>query len=89
MPNRQKQGNFKTNRNTMTPKEKAEELVDKFFKDERLYWVLSYNQAKQCALIAVDEILNNFGLMTNGQNFYTEYRAVEYYQEVKQEIEKL
>jgi hypothetical protein len=45
--------------------------------------------AKKSALKVVDEILNNFGLRTNGQNFYTEYRAVEYYQEVKSEIEKL
>jgi hypothetical protein len=81
MPNRQKQGNFKTNRNTMTPKEKAEELVDKFFKDERLYWVLSYNQAKQCALIAVDEILK--------RNEPIQGHFWDYWEEVKQEIEKL
>jgi len=69
-----------------TPKEKAKELVNKFY-----LFTASFDndQAKKCALIAVNEILNNFGLRTNGQNFYTEYRAVEYYQEVKKEIELL
>jgi len=82
----------------MTPKEKAEELVYKY---ENLvttwdcYWDTEIPvenrlpEMKQCALIAVDEILNNFGLQTTGQTFYTEYRAVEYWKEVKQEIEKL
>jgi hypothetical protein len=65
----------------MTPKEKAKELVDKFFKDERLYWVLSYNQAKQCALIAVNEILNAVTTIAD--------KKYDYYLEVKEEIEKL
>jgi hypothetical protein len=68
----------------MTPQEKAKELYYSF----TMYAPL-HSDNKQCALIAVDEILNNFGLRTNGQNFYTEYRAVDYYQEVKKEIEKL
>jgi hypothetical protein len=68
----------------MTPKEKAKELYYSF----TMYAPL-HSDNKQCALIAVDEILNNFGLRTNGQNFFTEYSAVEYYQEVKAEIEKL
>jgi hypothetical protein len=72
----------------MTPKEKAEELVDK-------YYVLihpkvnSYYQAKQCALIAVDEILNNFGLISESYIFYTSSSTRSFYEEVKQEIEKL
>jgi hypothetical protein len=68
----------------MTPKEKAEDLFDKFCSITGLF-----TEAKQCALIAVDEIINNFGTRTTGQEFYTEYRAVEYYQQVKTEIEKL
>ena len=74
----------------MTPKEKAEELFAKYafltisdMSDE------NFNQTKQCALVAVDEVLNNFGLTANGQTFFTEHRAVQYYQEVKQEIENL
>ena len=76
----------------MTPKEKAIELIKKFSSfahDEFGHEKINNYKSKQCALISVDEILNNFGLRTNGQNFYTEYSAVEYYQEVKAEIEKL
>ena len=74
----------------MTPKEKAKELFTKYvfltisdMSDE------NFEQTRQCAFVAVDEILNNFGLTANGQTFFTEHRAVQYYQEVKQEIEKL
>jgi hypothetical protein len=58
----------------MTPKEKARELVDK------LSMYFSENApAKQCALIAVDEILESI------DNFEIQ----DFYLEVKQEIEKL
>jgi hypothetical protein len=40
----------------MTPKEKAAELVDEMY-NSALY-VASKYAAKQCALVAVDEILN-------------------------------
>ena len=63
----------------MTPKEKAEELV------ERLYGCAEINEytAKRCALIAVDEILNL-------ASFYNDTQGeVTYWQEVKQEIENL
>ena len=63
----------------MTPKEKAEELV------ERLYGCAEINEytAKRCALIAVDEILNL-------ASFYNDTQGeVTYWQEVKQEIEKI
>ena len=56
----------------MTPQEKAKELVDK------MYGVTDY-QAKQSALVAVDEILGYMGA-DRGYNFW---------QEVKKEIEKL
>ena len=66
----------------MTPKEKAEELVNKLL--ESLYdnGSLSFKRilfakAKQCALIAVDEILS-IGCV-----------EVPYWHEVKQEILKL
>lgn len=77
-----------------SPKEKAKELVEKFLSPTKVYhehlgWVNYLDSAKECALIAVDEILNNFGLTTNGQTFFTEHRAVQFYQEVKQEISKL
>ena len=63
----------------MTPKEKADELV------ERLYGCAEINEytAKRCALIAVDEILNL-------ASFYNDTQGeVTYWQEVKQEIEKI
>ena len=66
----------------MTPKEKAKELFDKYE-----YFVRMYNDdtprldmQKQCALIAVDEILS---ILDYPSPQYT------YYLEVKQEIEKL
>lgn len=77
----------------MTPKEKAEELVDRFeqrfpLKSEvittkgDLSWEYdNWEEAKQCALIAVGEILSQFNWKpSNGSS---------YWEEVKQEIEKL
>jgi hypothetical protein len=77
----------------MTPKEKAKEFVNKF------YFKLSnngsldiglnnctqrFNEAKDCALIAVDEILNHH---SQEQGLY---RIDTYYWlQVKKEIEKL
>ena len=83
----------------MTPKEKAEWLIIKMFQPlpaskeaekgkEHLYYN-QYNAAKQCALIAVDEILN-YDLNTKCESqFEIEKRLENYWQEVKQEIEKL
>lgn len=64
----------------LTPKEKAEELVYKFM-DTRIPW----KQSKLCALISVDEIL--FILKFN-LDFKME-KSIKYWQDVKQEIEKL
>ena len=67
------------NQNRMTPKEKAKELVDKYsFVEIQNY--TSMFEVKQCALIAVDEILNNDGF-TQFDIYLTEY-----WQQVKQEI---
>jgi hypothetical protein len=71
----------------MTPKEKAKKLVDNFFIEEIKYYE-NKNTAKQCALIAVDEILQNFGQLTEGANFYTSYNTIKFYQEVKHELTK-
>ena len=68
----------------MTAKEKAEELVDK------MYGVTDY-QAKQSALIAVDEIIKRTRSVNtmppNCQKI--DENTKEYWQEVKQEILKL
>jgi hypothetical protein len=67
-----------------TPKEKAEELFAKYvfltisdMSDE------NFNQTKQCALVAVDEVLNeeNHFIQTDSHLLYWE--------QVKQEIENL
>lgn len=71
----------------MTPQEKAKELVDEF--DELLTYRESKTKTKQCALIAVDEILNNFGNLTDGKPHYCNYSTVKFYKEVRQEIENL
>jgi hypothetical protein len=64
----------------MTAKEKAIELVDKMYsKSEPDFNGMSYYEAKDCAIVAVDEIL--LGYMGNPK--------VKYWKEVKQEIEKL
>ena len=59
----------------MTPKEKAKQLVEQFS------WIDCSSDAKQCALICVDEILNGSRL------FYI--KDYDYWKEVKQEIKKL
>ena len=81
----------------MTPKEKAEELVFKYDFLQAVIEGFSFYDAKECALIAVDELIE------------TEYQSVnkllniikdnkirlvisfnsDYWQEVKQEINKL
>lgn len=66
----------------MTPKEKAEELFDKY--DD---YPLTYHWKKECAIIAVDEILNLMIKEFKWDIFYNVY--IEYWLEVKQEIEQL
>lgn len=75
----------------MTPQEKAKELVDKFSEyasDEGIQSGDKNLCAKECALIAVEEILKE---ITDIEYAYiTVYGALkEYWKDVKQEIEKL
>jgi hypothetical protein len=67
----------------MTPKEKADELVERFRMNVLDYEGCSINthKAKQCALIAVDELVI--------LGMWTDESIGKYWQEVKQEIEKL
>ena len=65
----------------MTPKEKAEELVNKF----RLSAVFTDSYVKAIAKTAVDEILDAI-VIINEHNFEG---LNKYWQEVKQEIENL
>jgi hypothetical protein len=67
----------------MEAKGKAEQLVNKMFNWIAGGSVIEYEMAKECALIAVDEILKV-------ASFYNDSQAeVTYWQEVKKEIEKL
>jgi len=72
----------------MNPKDRARELVLKFYPEVR--WKLGQEdcikRAKNCAIIAVDEILfsNNTIFETN-----IPHECWKYWEEVKQEIELL
>ncbi len=70
----------------MTPKEKAEELIDSFINRTRNRFEhdsMSYRRAKLCAFITLLEIIKVVSLYNDTQAEYT------YWREVKQEIEKL
>jgi hypothetical protein len=72
----------------MTPKEKAKEIVYKFYGE-----IKYMERAKRCALIAVDEILKVAApYIDKHESYYQELddnQTQVYWQEVKQEIEKL
>jgi hypothetical protein len=70
----------------MTPKEKAEELVDKFVQYTPADSELEYPYAKQCALIAVDELRDAIDWDYYEGRMETEEN---YWEQVKQELEKL
>jgi hypothetical protein len=72
----------------MSPKEKAESLVEKF---ENLNSIkmsddsrIEYPTARQCALIAVDEVLNALE-----EHRWQNRLIMEYWEEIKQEIKSL
>ena len=72
----------------MTAKEKAKELVDKYIKLYPSYVVMwkgdieeAEKNIKEGALIAVDEIINDIDLL--------EHYKIDYWYEVKYEIEKM
>ena len=72
----------------MTAQEKAKELVDRYWIYLRaglLYDDEAKEDAKQCALIAVDEHFKGMSLTFGCIND----RSFKFWQEVKQEIEKL
>ena len=72
----------------MPPKEKAKEIVDKYFElfGVEIENTISNYEAKQCALIAVDEMLN----VISGLDDSVWYLATKgYLQQVKKEIEAI
>jgi hypothetical protein len=68
----------------MTPEIKAAQLVNKYF--NFIYLDLDYEQAKHCALVAVDEMIK---AVDNPDETYLMKDDVNYWQEVKKEIEAL
>jgi hypothetical protein len=72
----------------MTAQEKAETLVETYystimsFLNDNMRW----ENAKKCALIAVDEIIYQLNVLPYGMEYLSH---IDYWQEVKQEIEKL
>lgn len=87
----------------MTPKEKAEELVERFKKEKvtvfftensipsLLHAPMINKSAKQCALICVDEVLQSNPIIkgTSDDLITMIVQTKAYWYEVKQEIEKL
>lgn len=78
----------------MTPKEKAEELVNKFYSktdEERVLVNKYWSSAKYCAFIAVDEIIKANPTGEYGDPFIGNkvYNNKSYWRGVKEEIEKL
>ena len=63
----------------MSAKEKAKELVEKYLAIQ--FGDFPTTEAKQCALIAVDEVLNAIE--------YLDYDSTYFWQQVKTEIGKL
>jgi hypothetical protein len=66
----------------MTPKGKAKELVDKF----TVVGLQQRNEGIQCALICLDEILDVIKVIPYGMQYLS---ARDYFEEVKEEINKL
>jgi len=82
----------------MTPKEKAEQLYDKFLQYVPAEEEFEHEYAKKCALIAVDEIVESRkddahfddSLSSTSSEYYTPHPMyLTYWLHVKQEIEKL
>ena len=78
----------------MTPKEKAQELVNKMCNIEERFGSVGIYEGKECALIAVDEILEatktiyKWGGGSPEKLIHVEEVKYDtYWQEVKQEIE--
>jgi len=71
----------------MTAKDKAEQLVDKMYMPENIYQ--GHELAKQCAIIAVDEIIKAKTKILDKGDGWQLVESNIYWQEVKQEIENL
>jgi len=79
----------------MTPKEKAKELVNKYYKlfSVDLENTICIYESKHCSLLLVDEIISSspsLPILGDGGTYGEDIElSNKYWQEVKQEIEKL
>jgi hypothetical protein len=75
----------------MEAKEKAKKLVDRY--DSTLTYLESKAKAKECALIAVDEIIKSspsLPILSDNGTFGSDIEeSTKYWNEVKEEINKL
>lgn len=73
----------------MTPKEKAKELIELYYNlfSVELENTIDHREAQQCALIAVEEILNAITFNMYDEDAYN--KEDKYWQEVKEEINNL
>ncbi len=71
----------------MTPQEKAAEITLRYY-DLGKHLYIPINFAQQCALIVVDELIN-YSLPASEYGGVITDNTKEYWQEVKQEINKL
>jgi|TARA_R110001599_G_scaffold314846_1_gene523298 hypothetical protein len=69
----------------MTAKEKAKELVDRFYLNGIKKYSMQYENSVQCALICVDEFIDALSFNSSP----TAEGLTEFYTEVKIEINKL
>jgi len=75
----------------MTPADKAKELVDKFKHNTRAFnetngWEDTLHDAKECALIAVDEVV---AFIDEHMQGWLDWDWKSYWEQVKIEIEKI
>jgi hypothetical protein len=75
----------------MTPKEKAWDLNQKFMELQHYLENNAWNNSKQCALIAVDEVIEFMEAddFDSDTCYWANHSQMKYWTEVKQEIEKL
>ena len=72
----------------MTSKEKAKELVDKYDLMQTYLEYFSLENAKLCALIAVDEMIKT-DMLIDEDTYVMTPSYLQYWLQVKREIEKL
>ena len=75
----------------MTPKEKAFKLLERFRLNVLDYEGASINthKAKQCAIIAVDEIMKTYPSKNGIALYENQINDFEYWQQVKSELQSL